>query len=105
MEHLTCPSLTDNIYNHEHDFAEFKANENILFNTGKRSRDTQTAEWKEQQQNTTYDVATQMYKADHYVPCPGDRILEAKRCIQADESEKHADLNTKVGTIQITSLE
>jgi hypothetical protein len=52
-----------------------------------------------QQQNTTYDVATQMYKADHYIPSQDDRILEAKRYIEADELERLADLNAKVGTI------
>jgi hypothetical protein len=44
-------------------------------------------------------VATQMYKTHHYVPCYDDKILEAKRYIEADELEKHADLEAKVGII------
>ncbi|XP_021923748.1 IQ and ubiquitin-like domain-containing protein isoform X4 [Zootermopsis nevadensis] len=67
---------------------------------GKRSCDTQTAERKEQQQNTTCDVATQMYKADHYVPSRDDRILEANRYIEADEFERLGDLNARAVIIQ-----
>jgi hypothetical protein len=44
-------------------------------------------------------VATQTYKTDHYVPCYNDKILEAKRYIEADGLERHADLEAKVGVI------
>lgn len=68
---------------------------------GKICRDTQTAEWREKQQNTSYDVATQMYNTDYCIPCHNDKILEARRYIEADELGRHADLDTKVGIIYI----
>lgn len=46
-----------------------------------------------------------MYKADHYVPSRDDRILEANRYIEADEFERLGDLNARVSTIKIISLD
>ncbi|XP_033610345.1 IQ and ubiquitin-like domain-containing protein, partial [Cryptotermes secundus] len=68
---------------------------------GKICRDTQTVDWRQKQQNTSYSVATQMYKTDHYVPCNDDKILEAKRYIEADELERHTDLEAKYSQVVI----
>jgi hypothetical protein len=46
-------------------------------------------------------VGTQMYKSHHYVPRYDDKILEAKTYTEADELERRADLDAKVGIIYI----
>ncbi|KAJ4444808.1 hypothetical protein ANN_06605 [Periplaneta americana] len=67
---------------------------------GKNSRDTQTAEFKESVQNTTYDVGTQMCKEDHYIPCQNDRILQAGKYRTAEELQRCAHLDRKAIVIQ-----
>jgi hypothetical protein len=46
-----------------------------------------------------HDVATQVNKTDCYIPSHNDKILEAKRYVAADELERQAALDAKVGMI------
>ncbi|KAJ9595630.1 hypothetical protein L9F63_013182 [Diploptera punctata] len=66
---------------------------------GKISRDTQTVEWKEKLQNTTYSAATQMSRVDHYVPSHTDKIVTARK-LHSINKEETTDFNSKAVIIQ-----
>ncbi|XP_046988900.1 IQ and ubiquitin-like domain-containing protein [Schistocerca americana] len=66
----------------------------------KNDRDTQTAWWRDEQQMTVCDRATQNYRRDYYIPWKGDVIKTAKEYVTAEEQERRRDLERKVRVIQ-----